>query len=95
MTAMQPMHSWSDGSWARLQQSEQLEEFLVSARAEATQATYESQRRQFLQFCQQLGVDGEQRFSTQVLCLWIMGRAQHGYKLSTIEIGLHALGALD
>ena len=93
VTALQPMHRWDEEAWRELRQPEQLDAFLASGRAESTLATYASQRRQFLQFCQQLGVEGEQRFSAQVLCQWIMGRSQHGYKLSTIEIGLHALGS--
>ena len=69
-----------------------MDSFLASGRASSTLATYESQQRQFLPFCEKLGVDGEERFTAQVLCTWIMARAQHGYQLSTIEIGLHALG---
>ena len=86
------MQQWDDESWRSLQSSEQLDQFLASGRASSTLATYESQQQQFLQFCQRLGVDGDERFTVQVLCLWIMARAQHGYKLSTIETGLHALG---
>ena len=38
-----------------------------------------------------LGVRGEERFTADVFCRWVMGRSANDYKLSTIELGLHAI----
>ena len=57
----------------------------------STQATYAAQRNQFQQFCDMLGVHGDDCFTVDTICRWIMGRSANHYKLSTIELGLHAI----
>lgn len=86
-----PLSAWEAAIWDDLRAQAAVDAFLAGARAASTQATYEVQRRQFLQFCVMLGVRGSDRFTPAVLCRWVMGRSLNGYKLSTIELGLNAI----
>ena len=86
-----PLSEWAEATWADLRGDTAVETFLSGARAASTQATYEVQRRQFLRFCDELGVRGEDCFTADVLSRWIMGRSVNHYKLSTIELGLYAV----
>lgn len=85
------MQDWGQHVWQDLRTAETVEAFLGKARAPATMATYGVQRTQFLQFCELLGVHGEERFTADVLCRWVMGRSANDYKMSTIELGLYAI----
>lgn len=85
------MQDWDQQVWQDLKTADTVEAFLGKARAPATVATYGVQRRQFLQFCELLGVSGAQCFTSDVICRWIMGRSANDYKLSTIELGLYAI----
>ena len=86
------MFAWEACIWTQLREPSSREQFLRTARAASTIATYDTQRRQFLDFCDRLGARGDDRFTSDVLCRLIMGRSDNGYKLSTIELGLHAIG---
>lgn len=86
-----PLHCWADGLWQELRAPAAVGEFIAQARAGSTQATYAVQRNQFLRFCDMLGVHGEDRWTPDTVCRWIMGRSASSYKLSTIELGLCAI----
>lgn len=85
------MSAWEDTLWDDLASASAVDGFLASSRALSTVATYAVQRSQFVQFCDILGVRGSDRFTPDVLCRWIMGRACNDYRLSSIELGLHAI----
>ena len=85
------MQAWQSDTWRALC-TDRAVAFLQRARAPSTLATYAVQREQFAQFCEVMGVTGDDRLSADMLCRWIMGRSENGYKLSTIELGLHAIG---
>ena len=86
------LSAWSPEFWQRLACGDGLTQFLRTAHAPSTIAAYASQQRQFQLFCQMLGVPSPQQcFHPDVLAAWVMGRSVHGYKLSTIELGVHAV----
>lgn len=86
------MSAWQPGFWQSLAAGGSLAAFLRSAQAPSTQATYASQQHQYRQFCLQLGMPSPADcFQPDVLAAWIMARSVHGYKLSTIELGVHAV----
>ena len=86
------MRTWELDTWQQLSNQADVDAFLRRARSPSTLATYGAQRKQFTQFCDILGVHDDDCFSPDTLCRWIMGRSANGYKLSTIELGLHAIG---
>ena len=71
-----------------------LDAFLLGDRAASTVRSYACQQRQYALFCQMLSVPDARRFEPRTIAQWVMGRADHGYKLSTVELGVHAIGAL-
>jgi hypothetical protein len=64
-------------------------DFLRLDLAESTQHTYEVQQGQYRRFCVRLGVPEQP--AAGVLARFIVGRALHNYKLSTIESGVAAV----
>ena len=90
-----PLAAWTPAFWQELATGHGLRQFLQTARAPSTIATYASQHRQFTAFCRLLGMTTPaQCFHTDVLAAWVMGRSSHAYKLSTIELGVYAVFSL-
>ena len=90
-----PLAAWTPEFWHSLTAGDALDQFLRSCHAPSTQATYASQQRQFQEFCRMLGAPSAAAcFTHDVLAAWVMGRSTHGYKLSTIELGIHAVSHL-
>jgi integrase len=67
----------------------QFGDFLRLDLATSTQQTYASQQQQHKAFCSHMGV--AQQPAADVLAKFIVGRAMHGYRLSTIECGVSAV----
>ena len=70
-----------------------LDQWLAGRLAASSRATLAGQRRQFGQFRELAGLPtapGPEQLARQVAC-WVMGRSENGYKLSTIELGVHAV----
>lgn len=70
-----------------------LDQWLQGRLAASSHATLASQRSQFEQFVGLAAMPAAQQpgqLARQLAC-WVMGRAQNGYKLSTIELGVHAV----
>ena len=90
-----PLSAWTPDFWQRLTAGDSLSRFMRTSQAQSTQATYASQQRQYQNFCQLLGMHTPSAcFHADVLAAWVMGRSTHGYKLSTIEQGVHAVCSL-
>ena len=68
-----------------------LDAFLLNDKAASTVRSYACQQRQYALFCQQLSVPDVLRFEPRTQAQSIMGRAVHGYKLSTGELGVHTV----
>lgn len=82
-----PVEQWGEDFLERIRN--QFGDFLQWDLAESTQHTYEVQRKQYKKFCVQLRVPEQPAAS--VLARFIVGRALHNYKLSTIESGVAAV----
>ena len=90
-----PLSAWTSTFWRQLKAGDSLHSFMRTSQAQSTQATYASQQRQYQKFCQLLGMHTPSAcFQPDVLAAWVMGRSTHGYKLSTIEQGVHAVSSL-
>ena len=92
----QPVRSVAVTSWSadsQLEMRARLHAFLPGDRA-ATVQSYACQQRQYAFFCYMLSVPAARHFEPMTIAQWIMGRAVHGYKVSTVELGVHAIGAL-
>lgn len=67
--------------------------WLAGRLAASSHRSLESQRTQFRQFQQLAGMPAAtvpEQLVEQLAC-WVMGRSEHGYKFSTIELGIYAV----
>lgn len=88
-----PVQEWGRGYMAQLQ--ENWRDYLQMDLANSTHRAYDYHQRQFKEFCRlaELPVKPAPR----ALAQFVIGRAEHGYALSTIEQGVYAVArwALD
>ncbi|WIA31088.1 hypothetical protein OEZ86_001115 [Tetradesmus obliquus] len=88
-----PVEAWPAGFVLELR--EKWQDILQLDLAQSTHRSYGWHVRQYRQFCVAAGAP--QQPDAQVLAQFVVGRAQHGYAVSTIEQGVYAVArwALD
>lgn len=73
-----------------LAQADQLlQRFLAQDISESTRRTYTPHVKQFKAFCHRM--ERKPQPDPDMVAMWVMGRALHGYKTSYIELGVHAV----
>ena len=91
-TGPTPLAAWTPEFWAGLRAGNALTAFLRTSQAASTRSSYASRQLQYQRFCDLLGMpSADACFHVDTLAAWVMGRSQYGYKLSTIELGVHAV----
>lgn len=88
-----PVQEWGRGYVTQLQ--ENWRDYLQLDLANSTHRSYDYHQRQFKEFCRLAGLPVEP--APRALAQFVIGRAEHGYALSTIEQGVYAVArwALD
>lgn len=82
-----PVEAWASEYVQQLRGDWQ--QFLRKDLEESTHRAYSWHERQYLQFCAVAGVEVVP--DAEVLAQFVVGRAQHGYAISTIEQGVYAV----
>eukprot|EP00882_Tetradesmus_deserticola_P008231 GHRQ01008676.1.p1 GENE.GHRQ01008676.1~~GHRQ01008676.1.p1 ORF type:complete len:348 (-),score=64.88 GHRQ01008676.1:210-1253(-) len=82
-----PVEAWSEDYVLKLRGSWQ--DFLRLDLAQSTDRSYNWHVSQYLKFCAAAGVPATP--DALVLAQFVVGRAQHGYAVSTIELGVYAV----
>lgn len=82
-----PVQDWSAEFMQRIQTN--FGDFMRMDLADSTRRTYAAQQEQYKVLCRQMGVPEQP--AAEVLARFVVGRAVHGYKLSTIESGVAAV----